>query len=575
VVVSPESQADAAAGGLASSRPPADLERRDRAEARLRALSEIGRAAMVPGRDEAVEAVVRAARLALGGASISLGVWEPDARVLRTMVNEGELADWEETRPVDETYPADQSTWLAGMVGGHLGLTMTRDDPDLPADERQYLELLDKHSSLTVPLLKHGEWWGELFVARRVDQPSFGEADLDWASAVAAQVAAALEAADQLARSSELARTDALTGLANRLAVNEWMTDATARWRDEHVRVGLVVCDVNGLKQVNDTDGHEVGDRLLVQFAAQLKDMATSHGVSLLARLGGDEFCAAFVDVDEEAVVDAAEEICRRGWDSLPMGVAVGVAVTGADAGPVESGSQLFRLADAAQYRAKHTGSRHPVVSGRSLPEDAVAALVRTVPLGGQERRLLRGNTQRQEVARLVEVSLRALDDAGEETTRSRLALVGDLVAQHVDAAGWWLSLVLPGDPVLRTAQFAVLRGLPGLSRGDLAAEMGGTFPLDQYAPSARALGGGSFHVRSGAPYADPGEQETLDALGASAVAAAGVTEADGTAWLLEVFGDGLTAPLHAVAPVLRLLVLAAVHPPVAPPGGDAGPGPG
>lgn len=550
--------ADPAAGGATTATP--GTAQRARAESRLRALTEIGRAAMTAPADEALEAVVRAARLALDAASASLGVWEPEEGHLRTLLNEGELADWERPRPADEVYPADQYDWLALMGDGHLGLVMNRDDPSVPLQDREFLAGLGKESSLTVPVLLHGEWWGEVYVTRRADQPRFTEDDLDWASAVAAQVAAALEALEQLGKAADLARTDALTGLANRLAVNEWMLDAMGRWRDEGARVGLVVCDVNGLKQVNDTQGHELGDRLLMRFAEELGDVAAAHSASLLARLGGDEFCVAFVDADADTVVAAADEVARRGWESLPFGVAVGVACTGGEAGTVDSVARLFRLADAAQYRAKHSGSRHPVVAGRALPADAAVTLVEPVAAPVADRRLLRA-PQRHDLAGLLEVALRSLDEAGDEPARARLALVGDLVAQHVDAAGWWLSLALPGRDLLQTTQFTLYRALSGLPREALDAELTSAFPLDQYVSSARALDGGGFAVLADDPDADAGERETLQRLGATAVVAAGVRESEGTGWLLEVVTDELSGPVTALPAALRLLVLAAVHP--------------
>ncbi|MFZ0323591.1 MAG: GGDEF domain-containing protein [Actinomycetes bacterium] len=544
-------------------RLPAPSSHRDLAESRLRALTEIGRAAMTSSPHDALEAVVRSARAAMGGVSASLGVWEPDAQHLRTVINEGALADWEEKHPTNETYPADQSTWLAGMADGHLGVVLDEDDPLLPDDDREFLESLGKARSISLPILLAGEWWGELFVARTGDQPRFTDGDLDWGAAVAAQVGAALEAVEHLGRVSGLARTDPLTGLANRLGVDEWIDHALVQWRDHRVAVGLVVCDLNGLKKVNDSDGHDAGDRLLVSFATQLNATAERFGASLVARLGGDEFMLGFSGAQTDVVVSAAERLTERGWDVLPEGVACGVAVTGGESGPVETAARLFRLADAAQYRAKRTRSRRPIVAGRALPDDAKAALIPDDELA-PDRRLVRAEGRR-DAAHLVESGLRALDQVADESVRTRLALVGDVVAHYVDAVGWWLSIAPADQPTIRTVEFALVRQLPGLSADELAAEVGGVFPVDAFPLSAVALGGQAFVVRADDPTADPSELTVLDGLSASAVVGAGGADEEGDRWLLELFTDSLSGSVRELPPLLRVLVLAALHPPVPP----------
>ncbi len=538
---------------------PVAADDRGLAGSRLRALSEIGRVAMTAPADDVLEQVLRRARLALGGDSSSLGVWRPERQLLHTLVNEGDLADWEQPRPTEETYPADQSTWLAGMPDGHLGLVMNLDDPDLAADDREYLTALGKQSSISLPILLAGEWWGELFFARRADQAPFTDADLDWGAAVAAQVGAALEAVEHLGRVADLARTDPLTGLANRRAVDEWMDEALAAWRERGVVTGLVVSDLNGLKKVNDADGHDAGDRLLVAFARQLEGVAEQFGASLVARLGGDEFALGFTGVDADSIVVAAELLCERGWDTLPEGVACGVAVTGGGSGPVETASRLFRLADASQYRAKRTSSRRPVVAGRALPPDAVVPLHVGDELG-RDRRLVRTGGRR-DAAHLIESALRALDQVRDEPVCSRLTLVGDVVAQSVDAVGWWLSIQARKRSSIQTVEFALYRQLPGLTEEELRAEIGAVFPVESYPLSAVALGGQSFLVRATDPTADAGELAVLDGLCASAVVGAGGPDDDGDRWLLEVYTDELSGSVRDLPSLMRVLVLAALHP--------------
>jgi hypothetical protein len=176
------------------------------------------------------------------------------------------------------------------------------------------------------------------------------------------------------------------------------------------------------------------------------------------------------------------------------------------------------------------------------------------------DRRLVR--TQgRRDAAHLIESALRALDQARDEPVRSRLALVGDIVAHHVDAVGWWLSMAPAGQQVIRTVEFAVYRQLPGLTTEELAHEIGGVFPLDTYPMSVVALAGQSFVVRADDPTADPAELAVLDGLAASAVVGAGGPDIDGDRWLLELFTDELSGAIRDLPALQRVLVLAALHP--------------
>jgi diguanylate cyclase (GGDEF)-like protein len=153
-----------------------------------------------------------------------------------------------------------------------------------------------------------------------------------------------------------------------------------------------VVCDVNGLKRVNDTRGHAVGDRLLERFGSVLSLCGAMLPGALVARLGGDEFCLLAVGPPADEVVRVADEICRRAAQlEFGDGVACGVASTQDRIGTVRSARRLFRLADAAQYRAKALRSAKPVVAGREGPDDPVVRLADTPPPATGERRRFRG----------------------------------------------------------------------------------------------------------------------------------------------------------------------------------------
>ena len=118
------------------------------------------------------------------------------------------------------------------------------------------------------------------------------------------------------------------------------------------------------------------GDRLLERFGSVLSVCGAMLPGALAARLGGDEFCLLAVGPSADEVVKAADEVCRRAVElDIGDGVACGVASTQDPIGPVRSARRLFRLADAAQYRAKAERAAHPVVAGREGPDDPVVRL--------------------------------------------------------------------------------------------------------------------------------------------------------------------------------------------------------
>jgi len=358
------------------------------------------------GSREAWRAAAAGACRALGGSFAALSVWERELGRLRVLVNVGTRAVDEEEFPEAEAYPVHQfpeiteflhERWAGG--GGPNAWVETAAGPAAggrPGYVHQRVAALRRRGRgccVVAPIVLNGRAWGELYVARPTGDPVFGPEDADFATVLAAVVAAGIAQTERLEEARRLAFTDALTGLANRRAVDVRLDEAIERHRKEGVVVSLVVCDLNGLKRVNDTCGHAVGDRLLERFGSVLSLCGAMVPGALAARLGGDEFCLLAVGPSSDEVVRVAGELCRRAAElELGEGVACGVASTADPIGPVRSGRRLFRLADAAQYRAKAERSVRPVVAGRAGPEDPVVRLADATPSGpSAERRRFRG----------------------------------------------------------------------------------------------------------------------------------------------------------------------------------------
>ncbi|WP_161166837.1 sensor domain-containing diguanylate cyclase [Streptomyces sp. SID5910] len=354
---------------------------------------------------EAWRAAAGGACRALGGSFAALSVWERELGRLRVLVNVGERAEDEEEFPEDESYPVHQfaeiteflhERWAGGGEPDAWVETAAGPAAGSPGYVHQRVAALRRRGRgccVVAPIVLHGRAWGELYVARPVGEPVFARGDADFATVLASVVAAGIAQTERLEEVRRLAYTDALTGLANRRAVDARLDEAVERHRTEGVAVSLVVCDLNGLKRVNDTHGHAVGDRLLERFGSVLSLCGAMLPGALAARLGGDEFCLLAVGPPADAVVKAAEELCRRAAElELGDGVACGVASTEDAVGPVRSARRLFRLADAAQYRAKAEQADRPVVAGREGPDDPVVRLADQPPRDGDgERRRFRG----------------------------------------------------------------------------------------------------------------------------------------------------------------------------------------
>ncbi|WP_433892032.1 diguanylate cyclase domain-containing protein [Streptomyces sp. CA-111067] len=377
------------------------------ADLRLRAVVELAQAlATAQTPLAAVRAGARRARIAMGGSFAAISAWKRDTGQLRVLVNDGDLAPGEEPEPADESYSVHDfpeiaeflhGSWAAG--GEAHAWVETADGTGASPGGSSWgraaaLRRRGRGSCVVAPIVLHGRAWGELYVARRTEEPEFGRSDAEFATVLAAVIAAGLAQTERLAEVQRLAFTDPLTGLGNRRAVDVRLDKALARHRADETVVSLVVCDLNGLKKVNDQLGHAVGDRLLERFGSLLSLCGAMLPGSLAARLGGDEFCVVAVGQSADEVVAAADELCRRSATlEVGEGVACGVASTEDPIGPVRSARRLFRLADAAQYRAKALRADHPVVAGREGPEDPVLRLADSPPPRPEaERRHLRGH---------------------------------------------------------------------------------------------------------------------------------------------------------------------------------------
>ena len=154
------------------------------------------------------------------------------------------------------------------------------------------------------------------------------------------------------------ALTDGLTGMQNRRYFDDALKEYLEEFRRINKPIGLMVLDLDHFKLVNDTHGHDVGDQVLREVAACLKNFTRYHDIA--ARLGGEEFAVVAPNMDVESLMKFAERIRKAVADlvitsgnvRLKVTTSVGLAVWD----HAEDADAFYRRADRLLYQAKRQG---------------------------------------------------------------------------------------------------------------------------------------------------------------------------------------------------------------------------
>ena len=311
-----------------------------------------------------IETAAMDARTSLGAATVSIGQVDFGADVVRTIINDGDLAPSEVRWPDDEVYVISGDERLSSAMRDLHSWTDSIDDPACAPRERENLELLGKGSSLVTPIIVDGQAWGEFYATRHIGAPRFNDDAIAYAEVVAAIMAAAISRTLREAELQTLASHDALTGVFNRRGIDERMPDFFSLNGAPTREVVVVVIDIDELKRINDTQGHLFGDEQIRTVAAALTGGFAPLPASIVARVGGDEFTVVVADADvllvERVINEVGAEISGR--DSV-IGISAGIASTvlTSETAAVDSAliaGNLFFEADQALYVAKRTPSR-------------------------------------------------------------------------------------------------------------------------------------------------------------------------------------------------------------------------
>ena len=189
----------------------------------------------------------------------------------------------------------------------------------------------------------------------------------------------------------ELANHDSLTGLPNRRLFNELMGHGIKRAERKQNQIALLFVDLDRFKAINDTLGHEVGDKLLFQVSRRISCAVRESDA--VARVGGDEFLVMMDHLrDAEDAAMVAKKIINTlqtefiiDGRELFIGASIGIAIYPEDSTDVDG---LIKAADIAMYQVKHEGKNNYCFYSADLSENAVERFT----LENQLRRALERN---------------------------------------------------------------------------------------------------------------------------------------------------------------------------------------
>ncbi len=220
-------------------------------------------------------------------------------------------------------------------------------------DLAERLKRRESFSNLLVRVtINRTQRWWELSGTPKLDE----NGAFDGFRGVGSDVTEQRESSDKIAY---LARYDTLTGLPNRMMLNEALGDAMRYAEQWRTRCAFLMIDLDRFKSVNDTLGHLIGDQLLARVSERLKEQVTEN--ELCGRLGGDEFAIVIRDATDLGRVElVARRVIERlsqpyevDHHTLYVGASVGSAIGPRDGTTVET---LMRNADLALYRSKDEG---------------------------------------------------------------------------------------------------------------------------------------------------------------------------------------------------------------------------
>ena len=208
-----------------------------------------------------------------------------------------------------------------------------------------------------IPMVVYNDVIGVINVTNKKSGKEFTGQDIKMLKAVADQAAVAVNKAQLW----DMAVTDSLTGLYLRRYFMVKLQEEIHRAERYDKIISVIMADLDRFKDINDTHGHDVGDRALEAISQFLQK--NIRDVDTIARYGGEEFVMLIPDADKESAFSLAErlreELARVNLDNLPpITISLGIATYPVDGTDIDD---LIKKADAAMYAAKKAGRNNSV----------------------------------------------------------------------------------------------------------------------------------------------------------------------------------------------------------------------
>ncbi len=268
------------------------------------------------------------------------------------------VRDWTMYYQISDTYPSADWPSCRVVLKDKVARGYLVTDPELTARERAN-HVADQIQSLhRFPIVIGEETVGILSFLSRSGR-RFSPNTVRIGQELAAQAAHAIDRARLFGQLQRRAETDGLTGLLNHRAAFETLDRELAAARKLDEPLSIIIVDLDDFKLFNDTHGHLVGDKVLIEVAATLNE--SSRARDYVARYGGDEFLLILPGTGREQVAQVADRILRKmegsyvlvGTLELPIRISIGVATFPHDA---HTRQELIAYGDAAMYSAKECG---------------------------------------------------------------------------------------------------------------------------------------------------------------------------------------------------------------------------
>ncbi len=357
----------------------------------------------------------------------------------------------------------DANTHIIAINKGFADITGFTEEEVLGSTPKA---LQEENHDIRRDLLSNGKWCGEVTNTRKN-----GETYQEWLTITIVKnlegnivnyvgvFADITESKRSQHRLHELVNHDALTGLPNRRLLNELLELAIKRAERENHQIALLFIDLDRFKSINDSLGHQVGDKLLYEVSRRISHAMRESDV--VARLGGDEF---LVMMDKISNPDDAEQIARKIVHTLQaefnidgkeifISASIGISIFPNDGDDVDS---TIKAADIAMYQVKNKGKNNHCFYSAELSKNVLERFT----MENQLRRALERN--QFEVYYQPQISLVTGDIIGAEAlirwNHPELGLVSP--AKFIPVAEETGLIVQIGEWVLRQAALQAMQWL-------------------------------------------------------------------------------------------------------------------